>query len=264
MSKIRLDKYISSQTALTRSEAVIAIYRNRVTVNGRIKKDGAIKVDTEKDEVCLDGEQLIYEEFVYYMLNKPQGVISATEDNQHKTVVELIDTSREIAPVGRLDIDTEGLLLLTDDGKLTHELLSPKKHVDKTYYAEVDGEITAEVVKGFEEGIEYGEKNPSAPGKLVVLDGADDSGFGADVAGATKPGFISDEILKNVPDNSSVPGMQKALVTISEGKFHQIKRMFNVYGLNVTYLKRISMGKLVLDESLQPGEYKKILKSDIV
>ena len=156
MSKIRLDKYISSQTALTRSEAVIAIYRNRVTVNGRIKKDGAIKVDTEKDEVCLDGEQLVYEEFVYYMLNKPQGVISATEDNQHKTVVELIDTSREIAPVGRLDIDTEGLLLLTDDGKLTHELLSPKKHVDKTYYAEVDGEITADVVKGFEEGIEYG------------------------------------------------------------------------------------------------------------
>ena len=230
MSKIRLDKYISSQTALTRSEAVIAIYRNRVTVNGRIKKDGAIKVDTEKDEVCLDGEKLIYEEFVYYMLNKPQGVISATEDNQHKTVVELIDTSREIAPVGRLDIDTEGLLLLTDDGKLTHELLSPKKHVDKTYYAEVDGEITAEVVKGFEEGIEYGEKNPSAPGKLVVLDGSNN----------------------------------KALVTISEGKFHQIKRMFNVYGLNVTYLKRISMGKLVLDESLKPGEYKKILKSDIV
>lgn len=230
MSKIRLDKYISSQTALTRSEAVIAIYRNRVTVNGRIKKDGAIKVDTEKDEVCLDGDKLIYEEFVYYMLNKPQGVISATEDNQHKTVVELIDTSREIAPVGRLDIDTEGLLLLTDDGKLTHELLSPKKHVDKTYYAEVDGEITAEVVKGFEEGIEYGEKNPSAPGKLVVLDGSNN----------------------------------KALVTISEGKFHQIKRMFNVYGLNVTYLKRISMGKLVLDENLKPGEYKKIAKSDIV
>ena len=254
MSKIRLDKYISSQTALTRSEAVIAIYRNRVTVNGRIKKDGAIKVDTEKDEVCLDGEKLVYEEFVYYMLNKPQGVISATEDNQHKTVVELIDTSREIAPVGRLDIDTEGLLLLTDDGKLTHELLSPKKHVDKTYYAEVDGEITAEVVKGFEEGIEYGEKNPSAPGKLVVLDGV----------GEDEDGFISAEILKNVPDNSSVPGMQKALVTISEGKFHQIKRMFNVYGLNVTYLKRISMGKLVLDESLQPGEYKKIAKSDII
>lgn len=254
MSKIRLDKYISSQTALTRSEAVIAIYRNRVTVNGRIKKDGAIKVDTEKDEVCLDGEQLIYEEFVYYMLNKPQGVISATEDNQHKTVVELIDTSREIAPAGRLDIDTEGLLLLTDDGKLTHELLSPKKHVDKTYYAEVDGEITAEVVKGFEEGIEYGEKNPSAPGKLVVLDGV----------GEDEDGFISAEILKNVPDNSSVPGKQKALVTISEGKFHQIKRMFNVYGLNVTYLKRISMGMLVLDESLQPGEYKKIAKSDII
>ena len=238
MSKIRLDKYISSQTALTRSEAVIAIYRNRVTVNGRIKKDGAIKVDTEKDEVCLDGEKLIYEEFVYYMLNKPQGVISATEDNQHKTVVELIDTSREIAPVGRLDIDTEGLLLLTDDGKLTHELLSPKKHVDKTYYAEVDGEITAEVVKGFEEGIEYGEKNPSAPGKLVIL--------------------------KDDTNNTSLPGAQKALVTICEGKFHQIKRMFNVYGLNVTYLKRISMGKLVLDESLKPGEYKKILKSDIV
>ena len=253
MSKIRLDKYISSQTALTRSEAVIAIYRNRVTVNGRIKKDGAIKVDTEKDEVCLDGEKLVYEEFVYYMLNKPQGVISATEDNQHKTVVELIDTSREIAPVGRLDIDTEGLLLLTDDGKLTHELLSPKKHVDKTYYAEVDGEITAEAVKGFEEGIEYGEKNPSAPGKLVVLRNL---GGGEDA--------VPVELLKNIPDNADVDENYKALVTISEGKFHQIKRMFNVYGLNVTYLKRISMGKLVLDENLKPGEYKKIAKSDIM
>lgn len=252
MSKIRLDKYISSQTALTRSEAVIAIYRNRVTVNGRIKKDGAIKVDIEKDEICLDGEKLVYEEFVYYMLNKPQGVVSATEDSKYKTVVELVDTSREIAPVGRLDIDTEGLLLLTDDGKLTHDLLSPKKHVDKTYYAEVDGEITQEVVKGFEEGIEYGEKNPSAPGKLVLI------GNSSDVDGA------SAEILKNIPEKNEVPNTQKALVTISEGKFHQIKRMFNVYGLNVTYLKRISMGKLVLDETLEPGEYKKISKLDII
>lgn len=227
MPKLRLDKFVSNMTSFSRTEAVERIYHNHITVNGRIKKDPSIKVDPEKDEICLDGERIEYEEFVYYMLNKPAGVVSATEDKKYKTVVDLIGTSREIAPVGRLDIDTEGLMLLTDDGKLAHRLISPKKHVDKVYYVEVDGNITEDVITGFKEGIDYGEAKPSEPGNLEIIE----------------------------------PG--KAYVTIHEGKFHQIKRMFEVYGLHVTYLKRISMGKLVLDESLAPGEYKKITKEDI-
>lgn len=227
MAKMRLDKFISNMTKYSRSEAVERIYHNHVTVNGKIKKDPAIKIDPEKDEVCLDSEKIEYEEFVYYVLNKPAGVVSATEDKKYKTVVDLIDTNREIAPVGRLDIDTEGLLLLTDDGKLAHRLLSPKKHVDKVYYAEVDGDITEEMVKGFEEGIEYGEDKPSEPGKLEIITA------------------------------------NSAYVTIHEGKFHQIKRMFEVYGLKVTYLKRIAMGNLSLDENLKIGEYKKISKEEI-
>ena len=145
MAKMRLDKFISNMTKLSRSEAVERIYHNHVRVGGKIKKDPALKIDPEKDEVYLDNDKIEYEEFVYYVLNKPAGVVSATEDKKYKTVVDLIDTEREIAPVGRLDIDTEGLMLLTDDGKLAHRLLAPKNHVDKVYYVEVEGQITEEI-----------------------------------------------------------------------------------------------------------------------
>lgn len=250
MPKLRLDKFISNMTSLSRTEATERIYHNHITVNDRIKKDPALKIDPEKDVVCLDGEKIEYEEFVYYILNKPAGVVSATEDKKYKTVCDLIECSRDIAPVGRLDIDTEGLLLLTDDGKLTHQLLSPKKHVDKVYYVEVDGKITEDVIKGFETGIDYGEDKPSQPGKLEVL---------------------SDDMLIYAMHESKSEGMKvtsehrvdAAYVTIHEGKFHQIKRMFEVFGLHVTYLKRISMGRLTLDESLKPGEYKKISREEI-
>lgn len=227
MAKMRLDKFISNMTKLSRSEAVERIYHNHVRVEGKIKKDPALKIDPEKDEVYLDNDKIEFEEFVYYVLNKPAGVVSATEDKKYKTVVDLIDTEREIAPVGRLDIDTEGLMLLTDDGKLAHRLLAPKNHVDKVYYVEVEGQITEDAVKGFKEGLDYGEDKPSKPGKLEI----------------TTP--------------------SSAYVTIHEGKFHQIKRMFAVYDLKVTYLKRIAMGNLTLDEALKPGEYKKISKEDI-
>ena len=228
MAKMRLDKVISNMTKLSRSEAVERIYHNHVRVGGKIKKDPALKIDPETDEVYLDNDKIEYEEFVYYVLNKPAGVVSATEDKKYKTVVDLIDTEREIAPVGRLDIDTEGLLLLTDDGKLAHRLLAPKNHVDKVYYVEVEGQITEDAVKGFKEGLDYGEDKPSKPGKLEIIT------------------------------------LSSAYVTIHEGKFHQIKRMFAVYGLKVTYLKRIAMGNLTLDEALKPGEYKKICREDII
>lgn len=227
MAKMRLDKFISNMTKLSRSEAVERIYHNHVKVGGKIKKDPALKIDPEKDEVYLDNDKIEYEEFVYYVLNKPAGVVSATEDKKYKTVVDLIDTEREIAPVGRLDIDTEGLMLLTDDGKLAHRLLAPKNHVDKVYYVEVEGQITEDAVKGFKEGLDYGEDKPSKPGKLEII----------------------------TPSS--------AYVTIHEGKFHQIKRMFAVYDLKVTYLKRIAMGNLTLDEALKPGEYRKICREDI-
>lgn len=250
MPKMRLDKFISNMTSLSRTEATERIYHNHITVNDKIKKDPALKIDPEKDVITLDGEIIEYEEFVYYILNKPAGVVSATEDKKYKTVCDLIDTSREIAPVGRLDIDTEGLILLTDDGKLAHKLISPKSHVDKTYYTEVDGVITTDVVKGFEKGINYGEDKPSLPGKLEII---------------KDKSVIESMHNAKTDDMKSTSELRKesAYVTIHEGKFHQIKRMFEVYGLKVTYLKRISMGKLILDENLKSGEYRKIGAEEI-
>lgn len=227
-SKIRLDKFISSQTKLSRSDAVKNIYHHKVTVNGKMASDPAMKVDVNEDVILLNGEQLIYEEFVYYMLNKPAGVVSATEDKQYKTVCDLLPKDIPLFPVGRLDIDTEGLIVLTNDGKLAHDLTSPKHHVDKVYLAKIDAPATDEMVKAFAEGFDYGEDKPSLPGKLEIVD--DETCF----------------------------------VTIHEGKFHQVKRMFKTFDREVTYLKRISFGKLKLDEELKTSEYKKIKKDDIV
>ena len=251
MSKMRLDKFVSNMTSLSRTEATERIYHNHVTVNDKIKKDPSLKMDPGKDVICLDGEKIEYEEYVYYILNKPAGVISATEDKKYKTVCDLIETHRDIAPVGRLDIDTEGLLLLTDDGKLAHQLLSPKKHVEKTYYVEVDGKITDDVIKGFTDGVDYGEEKPSLPGRLEVI---------SDINTISSMKEAKSSEMKSTSDKM----VAAAYVTIHEGKFHQIKRMFEVFALNVTYLKRISMGKLTLDSSLAPGEYRKIRYEEIM
>ena len=227
-TKIRLDKFISSQTKLSRSDAVKAVYHHKVQVNGRTASDPAMKVDISLDEILLSGEKLTYEQYVYYVLNKPAGVISATEDKEHKTVIDLLPKDIPLFPVGRLDIDTEGLIVLTNDGKFAHDLTSPKHHVDKTYFAKLDGNVTDEMVKAFAEGFDYGEEKPSLPGKLESI------------------------------DESS------AYVTIHEGKFHQVKRMFKTFDREVLYLQRVGFGKLRLDENLKTGEYKKISKDDIV
>lgn len=227
-TKIRLDKFISSQTKLSRSDAVKAVYHHKVQVNGRTASDPAMKVDISLDEILLSGEKLTYEQYVYYVLNKPAGVISATEDKEHKTVIDLLPKDIPLFPVGRLDIDTEGLIVLTNDGKFAHDLTSPKHHVDKTYFAKLDGNVTDEMVKAFAEGFDYGEEKPSLPGKLEAI------------------------------DESS------AYVTIHEGKFHQVKRMFKTFDREVLYLQRVGFGKLRLDENLKTGEYKKISKDDIV
>lgn len=226
MKTIRLDKYLADMGVCTRSEARDQIKKGYATVNGEKIRKGDTKIDPETDEVTYRGRVLTYSQFVYYMLNKPAGVVSATEDKKDKTVLDLLPKPypRDVFPVGRLDKDTEGLLLITNDGDLAHNLLSPKKHVDKTYFAKVDGILTPEDVSAFQEGMDIGEKNLTLPAKLEILS--------------------VDEM-----DESST-----CHITIAEGKFHQIKRMCLAVGKEVMYLKRLSMGTLVLDKSLALGE----------
>ena len=230
---LRLDRYLADMGAGTRSELKKGIRAGLALVNGKVEKDPGRKV-TEEDIVSFRGREISYEKYVYYMLHKPAGVISATEDRRQKTVLDLIeeeDMRKDLFPVGRLDRDTEGLLMITNDGDLAHALLSPSRHVDKVYYAEVDGPLTEEDEKAFAEGMQVEEDFRALPARL--------------------------EVRSSSPDRSS------ALVTIREGKFHQIKRMFKARGREVTYLKRLSMGPLVLDESLLPGQWRRLTKEEI-
>ena len=230
---IRLDKYISNLTTLSRAETK-KIIKKGILVNGKIIKSSDYKIDEEHDIVELDGKKLNYQKFIYIMMNKPQGVISATEDNSQKTVVDILKPEDRVLkpfPVGRLDKDTEGLMFLTDDGELSHKLLSPKKKINKKYYVEVDGSLTTFDISKINEGLvlEDGYKCKSA--KL--------------------------EIIKSSEKHST------AYIIISEGKFHQIKRMMKVLGKNVTYLKRLSIGNLVLDNNLELGAYRYLTESEI-
>ena len=207
----------------------------RVTVNGKKEKSAKPQIDEERDEIRFDGQMLEYEEFVYYMMNKPQGVISATEDTKHRTVLDLLDDyarAKEVFPVGRLDIDTHGLLLLTNDGKLAHALLSPKRHVDKTYLAQVKGIMTQEDVDAFAKGIPLKDFT-CQPARLELV--------------------------------SVDPEKNQSLVrvTIAEGKFHQVKRMVAYCGKEVVDLQRLTMGTLVLDENLEQGEWRRLTKEEL-
>ena len=222
---LRLDKYLTELGVGTRSEVKKLIRAKQITVNGEPAVRPEQKIDEQKDEVCLRGEKLSYAAFEYYLFHKPAGCVSATEDTVHRTVMDyLTDTVRsDLFPIGRLDIDTEGLLLITNDGALAHELLSPAKHVEKTYYAKVAGRVTKEDVNLFEKGVDIGEDALTKPAKLVIL---------------------SEGILSEIE------------LTITEGKFHQVKRMFEAVGKKVVFFKRLSMGPLVLPEELAPGEYR--------
>lgn len=216
----------------TRSEVKKAISKGLVRVNNVIVKKPETKLDTDSDHVLFDGVLVGYAQHEYYMLNKPAGVISATEDKREKTVIDLIieRKRKDLFHVGRLDRDTEGLLLISNDGELAHRLLSPSKHVDKVYYAKIDGEVTIEDVEAFQQGVDIGEEKLTRPAKLRVL----------------KSGTQSEIEL-----------------TICEGKFHQVKRMFQAVGKEVVYLKRLQMGTLILDESLKPGEYRELTEQEI-
>lgn len=217
----RLDKFLCDKKIGTRSQVKGFIQKGLVTVNDEVVKKTDIKV-TDTDVVRCQGILLSAEEFGYFMLNKPAGVISATEDNSQQTVLDFFkdEPYKNLYPVGRLDKDTEGLLLITNDGPLGHELLSPKKHVPKTYYAKLEHDLSQADIDALENGVDIGEKNPTLPAKVEVV------------------------------DKSTVH------ITITEGKFHQVKRMFEAVSNKVLYLKRISMGSLRLDDNLALGEYR--------
>lgn len=230
---LRLDKYLADMQVGTRTEVKQMIKKGQVLVNGEKALKPEQKIDGDTAEVLVNGEKVGYVKCEYWMLHKPSGYVSATVDKKDKTVLELLKDSKrkDLFPVGRLDKDTEGLLFLTNDGDLAHQLLSPKKHVDKTYYARIDGVVTKEHIKAFEEGLDIGEKNRTMPAKL--------------------------EILTVTEDTSEIQ------VTIQEGKFHQVKRMFEAIGTKVTYLKRLSMGPLVLDKDLPLGKARVLTEEEI-
>ena len=229
---MRLDKFLTELGVGTRSEVKKILKTGQVTVNGTPVKKPEEKIDETKDIVAYQGKALAYERFEYYMFHKPSGCVTAISDAHHKTVMDYMKTltRKDLNPVGRLDIDTEGLLLITNDGMLSHELLSPAKHVPKTYYAKIEGIVTEEDVNLFAEGVDIGEKKLTKPAELKIL--------------------VNDTI-------------SEIELTISEGKFHQVKRMFEAVNKKVVYLKRISMGSLSLDEDLKPGEYRSLTENEI-
>ncbi len=237
MSLIRLDKLLADTGQGTRSEVKQKLKQGRVKVNDEITKKPETKINPDTDIIIMDGKILSFEEFQYYMLNKPSGVVSATKDQREKTVVQLIagEKRRDLFPVGRLDKDTEGLLIITNDGALANNLLAPGKHVEKTYYAVVEGCVTEETVKQFTEGLDIGDEKSTLPAKLVVLE----------------------------RDNSESVTESKVEITITEGRYHQVKRMFQAVGMRVKYLKRISMGQLKLDVSLGLGEYRRLTDEEL-
>lgn len=230
---MRIDKFLSNMGYGSRKEVKILLKSKAVEVNGETVRDAKVHVDEKVDEVSVGGEKVEYAEFIYLLMNKPQGVISATEDKYDETVIDLLapdEQQFEPFPVGRLDKDTEGLLLLTNDGKLAHELLSPKKHVDKRYFATIDGVVTNEDGEAFKRGVMLDDGYVTKPAQLEILLSAAQS---------------------------------QIELTITEGKFHQVKRMFQSVGKEVVYLKRLSMGALELDPTLKLGEYRHLREEEL-
>ena len=230
--KIRLDKFLADMGFGTRSQVRQQIAGGNVTVNGLPARRPELKVDTDKDRVLFCGTEAAYAQYEYYMLNKPAGVVSATEDKKERTVLDLLQERKrkDLFPVGRLDKDTEGLLLITNNGDLAHRLLAPGRHVDNVYYAEIDGKVTREDAELFRAGVDIGDKKKTMPAFLEILSSADRS---------------------------------EILLTIREGRFHQVKRMFHAVGKEVLFLRRIQMGPLKLDEKLRPGEYRRLTKEEV-
>ena len=230
---MRLDKFISATTTLSRAEAK-KIIKKGILINNILVKSPDYKIDEINDQVIVNGNRLFYQKYVYIMMNKPQNVISATEDAIDKTVVDLLeekDRIYKVFPVGRLDKDTEGLMLLTNDGDLAHKLISPKKDVEKKYYVEVSGELKEEHLVLVKEGLVIDEGYKCKSARLEII------------------------------ESSEVNSI--AYIYITEGKFHQVKRMMKALGTTVTYLKRLSIGTLELDKNLKLGEYRYLTDKEI-
>ncbi|GAA0484708.1 pseudouridine synthase [Salinibacillus aidingensis] len=230
---MRLDKVLANMGFGSRTDVKKLMKKGVVQVDGTTVKDGKTQVNPDQQEILINGELVEYKEYIYLMMNKPKGVISATEDHVETTVVDLLEMEDQIFdpfPVGRLDKDTEGLLLITNDGKLSHELLSPKKKVGKKYWAKIDGNVSEEDVQAFANGVELDDGYITKPAELKVL---------------------------------SAGGVSEIELTIMEGKFHQVKRMFLSTGKKVLELKRLQMGRLHLDADLEPGEYRELTDEEL-
>lgn len=229
---MRLDRFLANTGHGSRTEVKQLIKKGSVTIDSSIVKKADTKFNPEQQIVAVNGDVIHYEPLIYIMLNKPAGVISATEDSLHRTVIDLVRDYQhyDLHPVGRLDKDTEGLLILTNDGQFSHDVLSPRKHVNKTYYAEINGVVTAETVSQFKAGLTLDDGYETMPAQLTILSSADTSHIE---------------------------------VVIQEGKFHQVKRMFEAVGMTVSYLKRVKMGSLALDPSLDYGQYRKLTAQEV-
>lgn len=230
----RLDKILSNLGYGTRKEIKQVVRKGFVEVNGEIVKDSGMQVDPEEDKISINGEEIYYRKYIYLMMNKPAGIVSATFDNKDETVIDLLEIDHQVFnpfPVGRLDKDTVGLLFLTNDGELNHRLISPKWKVDKVYYAKINARVTDKDVKRFKEGI--------------TLD----------------DGYVCKEAILEILSTSDEESEVK--ITIQEGKFHQVKRMFEAVNKKVTYLKRIEFGTIKLDEDLEEGEYRELTEEEI-
>lgn len=223
----RLDKVISNLGYGSRKDVKSFVKKGLIEVDGVVVKDNGMAIDPEKAVIKINGEEVFYRKYIYLMMNKPAGVISATHDNRDETVIDLLYVDHQVFepfPVGRLDKDTVGLLLLTNDGELNHRLISPKWHVDKVYYAKIDKKVDQKDVEDFKNGITLDDGYKCMEAKLEIISATDE---GSEIR-----------------------------VTIQEGKYHQVKRMFEAVGKKVTYLKREEFGGLTLDSDLEEGEYR--------
>ena len=292
---IRLDKYLSNMTGESRSIIKSEIKKGNVIVNGSTVLKAENKIDEIKDEVIYKGESVAYSKYAYYMFNKPAGCVSATTDNTCKTVIDYLKNEQVsgLFPVGRLDKDTEGLLIITNDGELAHKLLSPKKHVAKKYYARIKGNLPTNVEKRFEDGLDIGDEKKTLPARIEVLQNAKTTESTDKLTGKTdnmtgktdnmtgktdnitgntdnmtgKTDNMTDVVISDrsdaLPDEGPALFDSEVYVVITEGRYHQVKRMFKAVGCEVTYLERKSMGGLELDDTLRRGEYRKLTAEEI-
>ncbi|HWI54982.1 MAG TPA: pseudouridine synthase [Desulfobacteria bacterium] len=230
---VRLDKVLANSGYGSRKDIKKLVRSGTVAVNGQPARDSSIHVSLVKDIITVNGVQIVYKEFIYLMLNKPAGYISATEDQRDPTVIDLVPeefSHYDLFPVGRLDKDTVGLLLITNDGKLAHDLLSPKKHVPKKYFARVDGTVSENLVRLFSEGVTIDDGYKTKPAELTIVSAGDSS---------------------------------EVELIITEGKFHQVKRMFQAVNMKVTFLQRTEFGPLTLDEELTSGEVRELSEREL-